>query len=137
MFSVQVLFAINWSCLGENTVSDYWVNACLSCLSQWFPPSLSFQMAIGRVPWDVRGFMRLMRFGRVRDAAFMKVGRVVPETWAHSLKKCFFVELGNVLDTVMVGQEVGILLLMSNYLHFRNNTQIYIYRERKFNHIFF
>lgn len=37
----------------------------------------------------------------------MKLGRVMPETWAQSLKKCwFFVELRIVFDTVMVGQEV-------------------------------
>lgn len=49
--------------------------------------------------------MGLMRFARVRGAAFMKLGRVVPETWAHLLKKWFFLELSIVLDTVMAGQE--------------------------------
>lgn len=39
----------------------------------------------------------------------MKLGRVVPETWAHLLKKCFVVELGIVLDIVMAGQKVGLL----------------------------
>jgi len=55
----------------------------LPSVSQCFLSSLSFQKAIGRALQGVKILMGVVRFGRVRDAAFMKLDKLgkVARNW--------------------------------------------------------